>query len=124
MLLLYILPTINEGVLNGLLLDKALARKVKPGEEDNIEDIAIEVGTIAIEHEAVEAAKLGGQTVVSGETLTRFHDFNAVSRDFGKPCKGGYIIIIRFYAGFDLTCIIPSCLFQSTGRKVAGALCS
>jgi len=84
------LPDKKEEKIKVLLLDKKLPRKVEPGEEDNVEDIAKADGTQDIDAESLEP---GGTTVISGPTVTKTEVLNAIARDFGRTCCGGLVIM-------------------------------
>jgi len=93
------LPDEKEEKIKVLVLDKKLPRKVEPGEEDNVEDIAKAEGTLDTDVETLEpgpagaGAEPGGTVTISGPTVTIATVLNAIARDFGPTCRGGLVIM-------------------------------
>ncbi len=83
-------PQEKEDRIKVLMLNNKLTRKVEPGEEDNIEDIAEADGTFDVDE---EPRMPGGTTTISGATVTYNEVVTAIGRDFGSTCKGGLVIL-------------------------------
>jgi hypothetical protein len=88
------LPDEKEEKIRVMMLDKKLPRKVEPGEEDNIEDIARTEGTLDADVETLEP---GGTATISGPTVTKTTVLQAIARDFGATCRGGLVIMSDGY---------------------------
>lgn len=87
------LPEGREEAVEVIVMDKKLRRRLKLGEEQDIEDIAKETGVEEIDIEAPPSEGPGGTTLISGPTINYSDLANAIVRDFGPPCKGGKIFL-------------------------------
>jgi len=83
------LPDEREEQTRVLIMDKKMKRKVRPGEEERLDEIAAEEGV----SEYSEGAPPGGSTVISGWTISARSVANAIVRDFGRFCRGGAIFM-------------------------------
>lgn len=87
------LPDEREERTRVLVMDKKMKRKVRPGEEERLDEIAAEEGV----SEYGEDAPPGGSTVISGPTISARSVANAIVRDFGRFCRGGAIFMSDGY---------------------------
>jgi len=86
------LPDEREERTRVIIMDKKLKRKVRPGEEERLDEIAAKEGVSEYGEDVP-----GGSTVISGPTISARELSAAITRDFGKCCKGGAIFMSDSY---------------------------
>lgn len=87
------LPNEKEEKFKVLFLDKKLPRKVNEGEEDNIEDIVEQEGYLDEDKMPSIPGGPEGETKITGATVTKNEVLDAIARDFGPICSGGFVIM-------------------------------
>lgn len=88
------LPAEKEEKTRVIVMDKKLRRKIRPGEEEKLEEIAREEGVEEVNLDLKEPpAAPAGSTTISGPTLSQSDLSAAIARDFGPVCSGGVVFL-------------------------------
>lgn len=77
-----------------MVMDNKLRRKVQPGEEQKLEEVAREAGVEEVDLDLEEApAGPAGSTTISGQTISVSGLAYCIARDFGPVAPGGGIFL-------------------------------
>jgi hypothetical protein len=88
------LPAEREKKTRVVVMDKKLRRKIRPGEEEKLEEIAREEGVEEVNLDLLEPpAAPAGSTTISGPTISVSVLSAAIASDFGPVCSGGAIFL-------------------------------
>lgn len=88
------LPAEKEKKTRVVVMDKKLRRKIRPGEEEKLEEIAREEGVEEVNLDLMEPpAAPAGSTTISGPTISVSVLSAAIASDFGPVCSGGAIFL-------------------------------
>jgi len=95
------LPPERQEKTRILLMDKHIKRKIKPGEELKLEDIAREEGVSEHTKMSIGSPKFADRMFGDKPTLSSTTLKKAIINDFGSPCAGGRIFISKqFYFAY------------------------
>jgi len=88
------LPAEKEKKTRVIVMDKKLRRKIRPGEEEKLEEIAREEGVEEVNLDLKEPpAAPAGSATISGPTLSVSALASAITSDFGSVCSGGGVFL-------------------------------
>ena len=92
------LPAEKEKKTRVVVMDKKLRRKIRPGEEEKLEEIAREEGVEEVNLDLKEPpAAPAGSTTISGPTVSLSTLASAIASDFGSVCSGGAVFLADSY---------------------------
>ncbi len=88
------LPAEKEEKTRVIVMDKKLRRKIRPGEEEKLEEVAREEGVEEVDLDLKEPpAAPAGSATISGPTLSLSALASAIASDFGPVCGGGAVFL-------------------------------
>ena len=77
-----------------IVMDKKMLRKIKPGDEEKLEEIAEAEGIMDVDLRLKEPpAAPSGSTTISGSTISASTLSSYIVRDFGPVCRGGAVFL-------------------------------
>ena len=88
------LPAKKEERTSVIVMDKKLRRKIRPGEEEKLEEVARKEGVEEVDLDLEEPpAGPAGSAIISGPTVSSSTLAYCIARDFGPVASGGKIFL-------------------------------
>ncbi|MFC1507302.1 lectin MOA-related protein [Thermoproteota archaeon] len=87
------LPEKKEEETKVVIMDKKIRRRIRVGEEEKLDTIGETEGVLEYTEQPEDVPGAGGETTISGQTITGSTLSNAIVRDFGSVCSGGKVYL-------------------------------